>query len=93
MITLIAKVFRYFENIWVGKDGKPSIRRVFAIALVTDFINNSNYAIHKWEVGKSYADVAMLLGIEAGLIAALLTLTTYSTTMFKPTTTDEKFSD
>jgi len=58
---------------WVGKDGKPSIRRVFAIALIIDFINNTNYAIHKWEVGKSYADVAMLLGIEAGLVAALLT--------------------
>ncbi len=93
MITLIVKTFKYIENMWIGKDGKPSIRRVFAIALVTDFINNSNYAIHKWEVGKSYADVAMLLGIEAGLVAALLTLTTYSTTMFKPTPTDEKFSD
>lgn len=86
MITLIVKIFKYFENLWVGKDGKPSIRRVFAIALITDFINNTNYAIHKWEVGKSYADVAMLLGIEAGLIAALLTLTTYSTTIKPPTT-------
>lgn len=70
---------------WVGNDGKPSIRRVFAIALIIDLINNTNYAIHKWEVGKSYADVAMLLGIEAGLIAALLTLTTYSTTIKPPT--------
>jgi hypothetical protein len=86
MITLIKKIFKYFENLWIGKDGKPSIRRVFAIALITDFINNTNYAIHKWEVGKSYADVAMLLGIEAGLIAALLTLTTYSTTIKPPTT-------
>jgi len=89
MITLIIKIFRYFEHIWVGKDGKPSIRRVFAIALITDFINNSNYAIHKWEVGKSYADVAMLLGIEAGLVAALLTLTTYSTTVKLPPSSTE----
>jgi hypothetical protein len=74
---------------WVGKDGKPSIRRVFAIALVIDLINNTNYAIHKWEVGKSYADVAMLLGIEAGLIAALLTLTTYSTTVKLPSSSTE----
>jgi hypothetical protein len=29
-------------------------------------------------MGKSYADVAMLLGLEAALIAALLSLTTYS---------------
>ena len=86
MKTWIVTIFKYIENMWIGKDGKPSIRRVFAIALVTDFINNTNYAIHKWEVGKSYADVAMLLGIEAGLIAALLTLTTYSTTIKPPTT-------
>jgi hypothetical protein len=32
-------------------------------------------------VGKSYADIAMLLGIEAGLIAALLSLTTYSNSL------------
>jgi hypothetical protein len=89
MMTWIIKIFKYIENMWIGKDGKPSIRRVFAIALIIDFINNTNYAIHKWEIGKSYADVAMLLGIEAGLIAALLTLTTYSTTMFKPPTTEE----
>jgi len=88
MITWIIKIFKYVENMWIGKDGKPSIRRVFAIALITDFINNTNYAIHKWEVGKSYADVAMLLGIEAGLIAALLTLTTYSTTLKLPSSTE-----
>ena len=83
MITWIIQIFKYVENLWIGDDGKPSVRRVFAIALVVDFINNTNYAIHKWEVGKSYADVAMLLGIEAGLIAGLLALTTYSSTMFK----------
>jgi hypothetical protein len=83
MITWIIRIFKYVENLWIGDDGKPSVRRVFAIALVVDFINNTNYAIHKWEVGKSYADVAMLLGIEAGLIAGLLALTTYSSTMFK----------
>lgn len=87
-MTKIVKTFKYFENLWIGKDSKPSIRRVFAIALVADFINNTNYAIHKWEVGKSYADVAMLLGIEAGLIAALLTLTTYSATIKQPTSTE-----
>ena len=88
MMKWIIKIFKYIENIWIGKDDKPSIRRVFAIALIIDFINNTNYAIHKWEVGKSYADVAMLLGIEAGLVAALLTLTTYSTTVKLPTATE-----
>ncbi len=88
MMKWIIKIFKYIENMWIGRDGKPSIRRVFAIALIIDFINNTNYAIHKWEVGKSYADVAMLLGIEAGLVAALLTLTTYSTTVKLPPTTE-----
>jgi hypothetical protein len=37
------------------------------------------------ELGKSYADAAMLLGIEAGLIAALLSLTTYSKFFSKKT--------
>lgn len=85
MMKQIIQTFKYLEHIWIGKDGHPSIRRVFAIALVIDFINNTSYTIHKWEVGKSYADVAMLLGIEAGLIAALLTLTTYSATIKPPT--------
>ena len=88
MITWMIKIFKYLENMWIGDDGKPSIRRVFAIALIIDFINNTNYAIHKWEVGKSYADVAMLLGIEAGLVAALLTLTTYSGTIKPPLATE-----
>jgi hypothetical protein len=35
------------------------------------------------ELGKSYADAAMLLGIEAELIAALLSLTTYSNSLAK----------
>lgn len=87
-MNYIIKTFKYLENIWIGKDNKPSIRRVIAIALVIDFINNTNHAIHKWEVGKSYADVAMLLGIEAGLIAASLTLTTYSSIIKLPKNTE-----
>lgn len=84
MKTLI-NLFKYLENLWVGKDGKPSIRRVFAIYLVIDFQLNVSHVIHRWELGKSFADVAMLLGIEAGLIAALLALTTYSNTIKPPT--------
>ena len=72
------KIFNYFEPLWLGNDGNISIRRVLALAFSIDFIRNTSFAIFKWEVGKSYADVAMLLGIEAGLIAALLALTTYS---------------
>jgi hypothetical protein len=49
------------------------------LAFSIDLIKNISYTIHSWETGKSYSDVAMLLGLEAALIAALLSLTTYST--------------
>ena len=72
-------MFKYIEPLWLGNKSKISIRRVLALAFSIDFILNTHHAIHTFEEGKSYADVAMLLGIEAGLVAALLSLTTYST--------------
>jgi len=74
-------LFKYIEPLWLGNKGKISIRRVLALAFSIDFILNTHHAIHTFEQGKSYADVAMLLGIEAGLVAALLSLTTYSSMM------------
>lgn len=76
--SIVGSVFRYIEPIWLGKDDKPSIRRLLAIAFSIDFITNLSYVIKQWEIGKSYSEAAMLLGMEAGLIAALLSLTTYS---------------
>lgn len=72
------RLFRYIEPIWLGNKGKVSIRRVLALAFTVNFIRNTSHAIHQWDAGKSYAEVAMVLGIEAGLIAALLSLTTYT---------------
>jgi len=72
------RIFKYIEPIWLGNKGKVSIRRILALAFTIDFIRNTSHAIHQWDVAKSYSDVAMLLGIEAGLIAALLSLTTYT---------------
>lgn len=73
------KVFSYIEPLWVSPNSrKISIRKVLALAFSIDFIRNISFVIHKWELGKSYSDVAMLLGLEAALIAALLSLTTYS---------------
>lgn len=82
----ISKVFKYIEPIWLGNDKKLSIRKTLALYFSLDIVSNTSHAIQRWEAGRSYADVAMLLGIEAGLIAALLTLTTYSSTLnkFKP---------
>ena len=44
-----------------------------------DLIRNISHVVHKWEPGKSLAEATMLLGLEAGLIAALLSLTTLQT--------------
>ncbi len=54
-------------------------------------MNNISFAIHHFEIGKSLADVALVVGIEAGLIASLLVLTTYSSTnMFNKTVANEQ---
>ena len=85
----LVDVFKYIEPIWLGTNKKPSIRRVLSLAFSFDFISNTSHAIHNWEVGKSYSDVAMLLGIEAALIAALLSLTTYSSYLTKKTNPED----
>ena len=76
---MIIKAFKYVEPLWLEDNKKISIRRVLAIAFSFDMIRNISYVIHKWEIGKSLADVTMLVGLEASLILALLSLTTYST--------------
>lgn len=72
------KSFFYIENLWVGRDRKPSLKAVAGIALLINFMINISHAVHRWDSGRSMADLALVLGIEAGLIAALLGLTTYS---------------
>lgn len=34
------KLFRYIENLWIGDDGKPSIKRILAIAFSVDLLKN-----------------------------------------------------
>jgi len=63
---------------WLGNDDRLSIRRFLALVFSGNFLYNTHHVITTWELGKSYADAALLLGVEAGLIAALLSLTTYS---------------
>lgn len=70
--------FKYIEPMWLGSDGKLSVRRFLALMFSFNLVLNTYHIIHHWEIGKSYSDAALLLGIEAGLIAALLSLTTYS---------------
>ena len=71
------KLFRYLEPLWQGADGKISLRSSLAIVFSVDFVRNLSHAIYKWEAGRSLESLALLMGIEAGLIAALLGLTTY----------------
>ncbi len=83
MKSIVIKVFKYIEPMWLGNDNKFSIRRFLSLLFAFDLVKNFHHIIINWEAGKSYADAALLLGIEAGLIAALLSLTTYSSVVSK----------
>lgn len=72
------KFFKYIENLWLGADGKISLRAVLAIAFSIDFINNLSFAVRKWAQERSLEGLSMTLGIEAGLIVALLGITAWS---------------
>lgn len=73
----LIKLFKYIEPLWLGNNNEISLRRILAIYLCYDLVNNISFTIHKFEIGKSLAEATMLLGLEAGLIAALLGMTTY----------------
>lgn len=75
MKKVIKSIWNYIKVLWEGKDGKPSIRTILAIWLTYDFIRNCHYGIKNCL--DKIAEVAMLLGIEASLIAALLALKLY----------------
>lgn len=76
---MLKTLFKYLEPIWLDDTtNKVSIRRILALIFSIDFVINTSFIIHHWELGKSYSDGAILLGVEAGLITALLSLTTYS---------------
>lgn len=77
----IIKLFKYLEPIWLGNKGEPSIRRVLTLVFSFNLVLNISNTLSNPKLSNSYADVAMLLGIEAGLIAALMSLTTYSTAL------------
>lgn len=77
MIKIITKIFKYIEPLWLGVDGRISLRAVGFIALTIDFISNAHTAVYKWEVGKSFEGLSLLAGIEAGFAATLLGLSLY----------------
>jgi hypothetical protein len=73
------KILNYLRPLIEGRDKKISIRRFLALLFSLDLIRNISYVVHKWDLDKSISDATLLLGLEAGLIAALLSLTTYQT--------------
>ncbi len=75
---MIKKIFKYIEPIWIGTNNKASIRRVLALVFSFNLVWNISQVISSMDSSKSISDVTLLLGIEAGLITALLSLTTYS---------------
>jgi hypothetical protein len=77
------KLFRYIEPLWLGKNKKVSIRSTLAIAFSINFMINLSHAVDKWQAGRSLSDLAMVLGIEAGLIAGLLALRTYQNVQYE----------
>lgn len=91
-VSWYIKLFRYLEPMWTGNDGNMSIRRFLALIFSINLLFNIYHIVHHWEIGKSYSDAAMLLGIEAGLIAALLSLTTYSSA-HSPSQTNKTYSE
>jgi hypothetical protein len=78
---MIYKIFKYIEPIWLGTNKKVSIRRVLSLVFSFNLVLNISKTINNIKPGQTYSDVAILLGVEAGLIAALLSLTTYSTSL------------
>lgn len=79
----VRKIFAYIEPLWLGKNNKVSIRSVLSIAFSWNFMWNLSHAVNKWEAGRSMSDLAIVLGIEAGLIAGLLALRTYQNVQFE----------
>ena len=75
---------------WLGTNDKLSIRRVLSLVFSINLVWNISKTLNNPLMTSSYADVAMLLGIEAGLIAALMSLTTYSNAVNKKNNSPEE---
>lgn len=85
---MIKKVFKYFEPLWTGEDKKISLRACVAIFLTWKLVENLDFAIQKWEEGKSLGDASSIFFTLAGLIAALLGITAWSNMTAKKIDTD-----
>jgi hypothetical protein len=78
MLKMISKIFRYLEPMWLGTDGKISVRAVGFISLTIDFISNMRHAVYKWTELRSLEGLSLILGIEAGFATTLLGIAAWS---------------
>ena len=69
------KIGSYIENIWIGDDKKPSLKRVLSIVF-------SLHIVHIVNTCKDMSNVALVIGVESGLIAALLGLASYQSVQY-----------
>lgn len=80
--NIAQKIFGYLEPLWLGNDGKVSLRLVMSIAFAINIMINTSRALTAIIVSRiGVSDVALVLGIEAGLIVGLLALKTYQNTV------------
>lgn len=75
--NIIVSFWKYWEPIWTGRDGRPSIRAMLAIFFSWKLIENLDYAVRKWEAGRDLGALGTLILALAGLIAALLGISAY----------------
>ncbi len=81
----LKKLFKYLEPLWTGVDGRISLRACLAIFLSWKLVQNLDYVIMKWGSDRPIAGVDSNLLILAGLIAALLSLSTWQNSQDKRT--------
>lgn len=75
------KIIAYLEPLWLGNDGKISLRLVLSIAFAINIMINTSRALTAVIAGVNASNVALILGVEAGLIISLLALKTYQNTV------------
>lgn len=86
----LVKIFKYLEPAWTGNDGKFSARSALGIVLSIHLMRNISHAVWKWDSGRSLEGLALVLGIEASLIAGLFVLKTYQNSISSPPTPPEE---
>lgn len=78
MTRHLSRLFNYLSYLWISsKSGKPDVKKVLAIFLTYNFASNFSFAVKKWSEGKSLDGLSNSLMIEAGLIAAMLSLASF----------------